>query len=263
MNGVLKRSTVKLVPFVNGHQKAFSLLEMLIVVGIISVLAALAAGGIIQVEALALRAKCTSNLRQLGTAVTLYCSDHSGFFPPYEQHDANGGTTWYFGDETTPPGTPEGSRNLNVSSGPLYPYIQEVGQIEICPSFNYATALWKPKFKGASYGYGYNWILGGTTTGNPMNVAQLTCASHVILFADCAQVNTFQAPASPGHPMIEEFYIVDQRDYTYHFRHNGKCDVLFVDGHVETFNPYGKVDTRAAGDIVGRITPVGSMDMLK
>ena len=243
--------------------RAFTFIEMLIVICIIALLATMTMGGIQFAKQLAQRAKCSSNLRQLGSAVTLYCGDNNGYFPPYKKPDGNGGTMWYFGDETTPPGTAEGNRNLDETTGPLYPYITEVGQIEVCPGFNYGSALWKPKFKGASYGYGYNWLLGGRTTGIPMHVTQITQATHVILFADCAQVNTFQPPASGGHPMIEEFYIVDQTSYTYHFCHGGKCNVLFVDGHVEIFPPYGRVDRRVASEMVGRITPPGSMDMLK
>jgi prepilin-type processing-associated H-X9-DG protein len=239
------------------------MLELLVVISLIAVLSTMAFGGAMKLRALSQRTKCTSNLRQLGAAVALYCGDHDGLFPPYQKNNADGSRTWYFGNETTPGGTAEGSRNLDITGGPLYPYIQEVGKIEVCPCFNYASAQWKPKFKGASYGYGYNWLLGGRTTGNPMNMALLSRASNVILFADCSQVNTFQKPASPIKPMLEEFYIINETDRTFHFRHSGKSNVLFVDGHVQAFKPFGVVDTRIKGEIVGRITKSGSTEMLK
>jgi prepilin-type processing-associated H-X9-DG protein len=171
---------------------------------------------------------------------------------------------WYFGFEDSSSSGAEGDRDLNMTAGPLYSYIQEVGTIEVCPAFDYSSALWKAKFKGASYGYGYNWLLGGTTTGKPMNMNQLKNAAHIIVFGDCGQVNTFQSPASPSNPMMEEFYIIDQTDKTIHFRHNNHANLLFADGHVECWTPYpGTEDRRVAGELFGRITPVGSTDMLK
>lgn len=171
---------------------------------------------------------------------------------------------WWFGLETASGSTAEGSRDLDVTKGPLYPYIDEVGKIEVCPGFNYGSSLWKPKFKGASYGYGYNWILGGRLGGMPMNVGTLRSSAGVILYGDCGQVNTFQAPASASNPLIEEFYLINETDKTIHFCHNGRANILFVDGHVESFKPYsGTEDTRVRGEITGRITPKGSLDMLR
>lgn len=242
----------------------FTLIELLIVVSIIAILSVMVTGGWRAFRGVATRASCSNNLRQLSAAVTLYSADHSGCFPPYMERGKNGQRMWFFGNETTPPGTAEGKRNLDRQAGPLYPYIEAVGKIEVCQGFNYSSALWKEKFKGASYGYGYNWWLGGRSGGMPMNVAQLRSASSVILFGDCGQVNTFQKPASAQKPMIEEFYILDERERTAHFRHNGRANMLFVDGHVEVFKPFpGTADTRVKGETVGRITKSGSMEYLK
>ncbi len=142
---------------------------------------------------------------------------------------------------------------------------REVGKIEVCPAFDYSNALWKAKFQGVSYGgYGYNWLLGAGIGGVAQNVAQLRSTSSIVLFADCGQVNTFEAPASASNPMMEEFYILDSTDKTYHFRHNNHANILFVDGHVEVWAPYkGTEDRRIKDELFGRITPVGSSALLK
>lgn len=242
----------------------YTLIELMVVIGIIAILSVLVTGGWRMFRAAATGAACTNNLRQLSAAVTLYTGDHSGFFPPYVEYSKDGQRKWYFGNETTPPGTAEGDRDLDRTAGPLYPYIEAVGKIEVCQGFNYANALWKEKFKGASYGYGYNWWLGGRSGGMPMNLAQLKGASTILLFGDCGQVNTFQPPASRTKPMIEEFYIIDEKERTVHFRHNGRANILFIDGHVESFKPYaGTTDTRIKGEIVGRITKRGSLEYIK
>jgi prepilin-type processing-associated H-X9-DG protein len=53
------------------------------------------------------------------------------------------------------------------------------------------------------------------------------------VFADAAQVNAFQPPASPSNPLLEEFYYVSTNESTTHFRHRVRADVVFADGHVE------------------------------
>jgi prepilin-type processing-associated H-X9-DG protein/prepilin-type N-terminal cleavage/methylation domain-containing protein len=247
-----------------GLFRGFTLVELLASVTIIAILATLTIFGWKAYRGLATRASCSSNLRQLSAAMNLYTADHNGMFPPYVSYGEEGERTWYFGHESTPAGTGEGDRDLDQTAGPLYPYIQDVGKIEVCQGFNYGAALWKPKFKGASYGYGYNWALGGRSGGNPMHMAQLTSGARVILFGDCAQVNTFQKPASAKKPMLEEFYIINENEKSVHFRHNGRANMLFVDGHVEVFTPFpGTEDRRIPGEIVGRITPRGSPDFLR
>ncbi len=243
--------------------RGFTLIELLVVITIMALLSALTAGTWKYFRGTATRAVCSNNLRQLSAATNLYLGDNNGFFPSYLKA-APGGRMWWFGLETSPGGAAEGSRNLDVTQGPLYPYIDEIGKIEVCPAFNYNSTLWKPKFKGASYAYGYNWNLGGRIGGTPMNVGTLSSGARVILYGDCGQVNTFQAPASASNPLIEEFYLINEADKTIHFRHNGRANILFVDGHVESFRPYpGTENTTVRGEITGRVTPAGSLDMLR
>jgi len=61
----------------------------------------------------------------------------------------------------------------------------------------------------------------------------MTMAADTVVFADAAQVNTFQAPASPSNPLLEEFYYVHELEKTAHFRHNKTANAVFGDGHVE------------------------------
>jgi len=50
-------------------------------------------------------------------------------------------------------------------------------------------------------------------------------------------VNTFEAPASPSNPMIEEFYIISDTETTAHFRHGtGDALAAFLDGSVRALS---------------------------
>jgi prepilin-type N-terminal cleavage/methylation domain-containing protein len=61
--------------------KAFTLLELLVVIGIISVLAAILLPTLWQAKERGKTVTCVCNLRQLGIATSLYIADQSGRFP--------------------------------------------------------------------------------------------------------------------------------------------------------------------------------------
>ena len=245
------------------HSRGFTLIELIVVIGLLAVLTTIGIAIGARAKAASEKATCTSNLRQLGSVVQAYLNDNDNAYFPYKEK-TSAGTMWYFGLERNSGGA-EGKRELDRSAGPLHQYVVETGGIEICPGFDYGDALYKPKFKGASWAYGYNWHLGGGWSGrNPLRVTQLSNRSQVIVFADCAQANNFQAPASAEKPMLEEFYLVNEEFKTIHFRHNHAANFLYADGHVEAHKMLeGTKDERLKSEHLGRITPVGSMEFLR
>ncbi|NQX01438.1 DUF1559 domain-containing protein [bacterium] len=70
--------------------KGFTLVELLVVITIIVVLAALSTVGVSKVRSAARGATCTSNLRQIGAAMLSYATDHNGQLPPLEDRTAAG-----------------------------------------------------------------------------------------------------------------------------------------------------------------------------
>lgn len=64
------------------HQKAFTLIELLTVIAIIGILAAILIPVVGAVRERARAAQCTSNMRQLATGILLYSLDHDGGAPP-------------------------------------------------------------------------------------------------------------------------------------------------------------------------------------
>jgi len=237
--------------------RGFTLIELLLVMTIIAILAALSLAAMGKVRSIGQKAACANSLRQLGAATSAYLAENEQRCFAYSRTTPEG-VLWYFGLEASGGSKAEGSRGLDQTKGPLYPYVQQVGGVQVCPAFPYGSALWKPKFKGASWGYGFNVALSN------VNTLALDRPSRIILFGDCAQVNTFQAPASAKKPMIEEFYIIDAGSRTIHFRHGDNANLLFLDGHVEAMKMYpGTQDTRMKSANIGRITPHGSSEYLR
>jgi prepilin-type processing-associated H-X9-DG protein len=63
------------------RRRAFSLLELLVVIAIIFVLMGLILAGIEMTRHQSYKAKCASNLRQLGMALSAYANENAGSFP--------------------------------------------------------------------------------------------------------------------------------------------------------------------------------------
>ena len=248
-------------------RQAFSLIELLAVVGLLSVLATLLLPAVRQAMVRGKATVCGHNLRQLHLAHLMYLEDHRGRWFPWREETPEG-TLWYWGLERggAAPVGKEGTRPLDKTRARLWPYLQQVGGVEICPAFPYNAPYFKRKFDMASYGYGLNaFMIAGLYLCEKLGVPrydQVARPSQTIAWADAAQINTWQAPASPENPMMEEWYCLDgAAPAKWHFRHGRRLNAVFMDGSVRAMNPH-QLDPRCDGQ-VGYLEPIGSMEWLR
>ena len=136
--------------------------------------------------------------------------------------------------------------------------------MRLCPSLGYALAQFKLKANGVVFSYGCNSFLFLPDGEPPVKENKILRPTDTALFADAAQVNNFQPPASHNHPMLEEWYYLDvQPNYSSpnnypngHFRHAQKAAVTFGDGHVGWESPVaGSIDPKLPGQFVGQLRP--------
>jgi prepilin-type processing-associated H-X9-DG protein/prepilin-type N-terminal cleavage/methylation domain-containing protein len=225
-----------------GVQPAFTLVELLVVVAIIAVLAALLLTAISQAKGKAYRIQCANNVRQLGAAVQLFVGGNHVY--PLEVYFTPGRLPFFYStwqhDLAQELGAKDDSKIGFFENG-----------IWKCPSAVRPTDRPEP-IKNANYNsYGYNArgisnaaeanFLGLSPhfDGKPMSAVSdsaIVNPSEMIAFGDgfCGHDNILVG----GSDSIGRIYdipgIFEGDSHEAFSRHQGKANVVFCDGHVES-----------------------------
>ena len=186
---------------------AFTLVEILVVVALISVLAILVTRSLPNFLGGAAKAQCAGNMRSLGVAIHQYAQDNDGYLPPLV-------TDW---DKSWP--------YLLISGGYASP------EIFRCPTARTAKS---PSNAQKGYGqnppcdYAYNAMLGAPQWGTASQKKKLLKAdfpAEAALVVDGIDYGWFWEPW--GNPFQSAPW------GNLDFRHSDGMNVLFLDGHVD------------------------------
>ena len=224
--------------------RAFSLVELLVVVSIIAVLASLLLPAIGLVREQAKSTKCRSNLRQIGVGCQAYASDHDGVLPltraPWGVLPGRTSCIWSdllepYTSDSQP--LTDGNRNISVLKG--------------CPSFVFDGSV----ANSARTGYGMNpelrragnvngnltswWAdVPGTKTHVSFPLGQIPQSANRPLVGDSAVWFLRSATGGEGFPADSSYNTVVTPGQTPYsgdpWRHRKTSSYVFCDFHVDS-----------------------------
>lgn len=208
--------------------KAFTLIELIVVIVIISILVAILLPVLSTILENGRTTKCASNLRQIGAAMFSYANEHNGYFP---QSGAN--IKWSNTDPPPPTGTGEASwmeqlsvyMGLSVSSNGTTTNDPQSSRNSIftCPS----SSLVKTADKYYSYFNGAHAAYAANNSFGPVKEQLISFPSKHILSGDI----TDWPDAEGVQDADKDDYSQNPFDLQSNF-HRGKVNILFADGHV-------------------------------
>src|SRR5688572_33198845 len=102
------------------RRRGFTLVELLVVIGIIALLISILLPSLNQAREQARQTQCLSNLRQLGLAFVMYANDHNGNLPIRNTSAGAGHQKWDWIYWQKPPGLPAG---VDINDSPVVRYM--------------------------------------------------------------------------------------------------------------------------------------------
>ena len=239
-------------PMIRPTSRAFTLVELLVVVSIIALLLAILVPALGKARDAATAVTCMSDLHQIGLASQMYLDENRGEFWRY-YFDESGGRRWWFGFEAGGPGQGV-NRPLDVAKGTLGSVIDNPAERLHCPAFDYDDPQLVRKFDKPSASYGFNINLGSSVLSvKPIRRNDVTHPSQLMVFTDGIHFD-FNANNryNEGHYVLNNPGASFASGYA-HFRHGGKAQALMMDGHVETKALSGPVFAEVGGGAAGNL----------
>lgn len=196
------------------QRSAFTLAELLVVIAVIAILAALLLPALSRTREKSRATQCVSNLRQWGLAFRMYADDNTDFLPrrghgvqPLFQIDRR--EDWF---NALPPyfALPPFQQLVTGSNRP----VAHSQSVFICPTAS---------DPGETYflPYGMNMNLSPWFLSRPTKFAEVVQPSHVVAMTDAP------GPYASTFPSTKAYSVVA--------RHNARVNVLFLAGQVQSF----------------------------
>lgn len=218
-------------------RSGFTLIELLVVIAIIAILAAILFPVFARAREKARQASCTSNLKQIGTALMMYVQDYDEKLPDL-----------LMGRDTGDPS------RYHAWTDVIMPYVKN-GQVFVCPSAGGWTSSNPTSYGIIQGGYGgvrevlgYAGNIGYNSTdwgddpnldapGYGQPIAKMESPAEVVVVVDSSnwtcQRSYWERTDNSSHPTTSIANQYNNAYYVVDSRHNEMANAAFADGHVK------------------------------
>ena len=233
------------------NRKAFTLVELLVVISVIALLMGLLMPALSAARSQARSVVCKSNLRQLLIANIGYATENEDFYVPAgeDMYNPMGGLCRWHGKRKTV------NDEFDPMKSPLAAYIAD-GNIKECPGKPRLTkgGSWAESFEKGGGGYGYNMAYIGSRLWQKgidwkdsyrmtTKMSEVRMPANTLMFGDCAMLMNEQLIE---YSFAEQPFVVisgmvfdgngtikmHNTSPSIHFRHRGRANVGWSDGHI-------------------------------
>lgn len=204
-------------PILSRRQNAFTLVELLVVIGIIALLISILLPSLNRARESAQSVACKSNLRQIGMALLDYTTRNQGWLPSVDTQDGNVTLNRFWFAKLDNYFVTEKQHVWSAES-----------KVWLCASDNIVRGPTGSTWQTISYGY--NLELGYYSETTPavwtakLKVNQISQPTNKVVAGDAA------GQANNAYRMFIEGGNYWQTPPAY--RHNSRANILFLDGHV-------------------------------
>jgi prepilin-type processing-associated H-X9-DG protein/prepilin-type N-terminal cleavage/methylation domain-containing protein len=216
------------------RRTAFTLVELLVVIGIITLLMAILLPALSGAQQNSKTLNCLSNLRQMAIAAQSYANTNGGSFPIayYNASDSTQQISYNWDFTTT--------KNLSTGQLTVEPGLLWGGdtnaKVQQCPMFFGRSNTLADPYTG--YNYNTSYIGHGQFEDivAPAKVSQVRQSPRCAIFGDGQYTSGADKFMRSPFPSSGDASFTSRAAGTQGFRHRGKTNVAFCDGHAETLS---------------------------